>query len=254
MSWDRSADLCAPSGALDAGLLAQLCPRGAGWVLGAAAVIAVCAGCVDPEASYQDWRTRYEETLPASGGSGGSGGDDAGPCALPEPEELDGTYLLAVSTPIGRDKPVVYLATAAAALRGGSLFVTLQAQALDAKDRKTLVGEALPAAEVEVTAGGIVLDLGVTEVDGRANPILYGTAIEADTTLTAQLCSVRSADEPAAKLDFFCGDVTGELIKPLPASLETGTFTATRVEGVGSYPEPPLINCGGTEASPLEAK
>lgn len=239
----REVSWCAPGGGL-----------GPGWVLGAAVALALCGGCVDPESSYDEWRTRYEDSLPSTDGGGGSGGGDAGPCALPDPEELNGTYFLAVSTPIGRDKPVVYLATAAAEMRGASLFVTLQAQALDAKDRKTLVGEVLPAAEVEVTAGRIVLDLGLTEVDGAANPILYGTAIEADTTLSARLCSVRSPEQPTATLDFFCGDVTGELIKPLPASLETGTFSAARVEGTDTYPEPPLIDCAGTKASPLVAE
>jgi hypothetical protein len=51
-----------------------------------------------------------------------------------------------------------------------------------------------------------------------------------------------------------CGDLSGEITSPLPLTLEAGKsqFAMQRVADSEPYPEPPLINCAGELAKPLD--
>jgi hypothetical protein len=59
--------------------------------------------------------------------------------------------------------------------------------------------------------------------------------------------NARIGEGPDGKAEFWCGDVSGNVVIPLPQPL-TGTFTATRINDPENLPDA-VINCDGDIAT-----
>ena len=210
-------------------------------------------GCVNPEGDLDDFVDRYKNAhatagTGGTGGEGGAGGSTG--CVLPEPDELSGDSLMAIAQPaLGKNKVIVNLVKISAEKDGDGLKVTFDAVALAACDQKTPVGEHLPPGSYTVASDGKYdAALGEQTIPGEANSILINTPVTSSPVLHGQICSVRTAENPDATIDFSCGTLTGDLIAPIQQPLD-GTFTITRVTDPDNYPEL-TTNCAKEAAAP----
>ncbi len=167
-------------------------------------------------------------------GAGGQGGEFTGPT----PELELGTYLMTISASAYPTTPVLLVATIEA-VPDKELTYIANVQALDADDRKTLVGPEFQAGPATEKSNG-QLDLHVVspELPEEANPLDNGP-LKGDLIVHLKVAS-----------DFMCGMVTGALSKPFSFDLDGSTFTLQKVDGT-DYPEPPYINCDKETADPL---
>src|SRR6185503_10481557 len=115
-------------------------------------------------------------------------------------QKVEGDFLFALSSSLGKTKPLLFVAK----LSTGDAGLTLNVQAL-AIDRKTLVGEPQDLGPFPIAAGGkLVADLPELTIPGEANPITKcstpgmcdGSVIVADSALDGAVCE-----------DFSCGTV-----------------------------------------------
>lgn len=169
-------------------------------------------------------------TLPAtgSGGETESGG--------PQPLDIDGVYLVAVSTIVEPSLPLQFLAEVDGELDlegNGTVTVEFQPLSLDqgsTTDPREEVGDAITI-DSDVTAYAFELPFGVIEVTGEANPIT-GAEITSDITLSASVASV----------DAWCGTASGMVMSPIQVPLAGSTFGAMRLAdrderpGAGEFP------------------
>jgi hypothetical protein len=158
-----------------------------------------------------------------------------------KPEQLSGTYLAGISTILARSAPIVFLIELAVEARDDRLEVRLRERPVSKLDRVTPIGD-----WSEWTTGSVDSDghwnsdtIHVT-IPADANSILAADTY-AEIVLEGQLLQLRSSDDPEAELSFLCGDVTGQIIDPIPVDdLAGSTFAAARIEEVDdvtSYPE-----------------
>jgi hypothetical protein len=138
--------------------------------------------------------------------------------------------------------------------RDDQLEVRLRERPVSKLDRVTPVGD-----WSDWTTGSVDYDghwnsdtIHVT-IPADANPILAADTY-AEIVLEGELLELRSPDDPEAELSFLCGEVTGQIIDPIPVGDLTGsTFAAARIEDVDdmtSYPEL-TINCDHGLPRPL---
>jgi len=207
-------------------------------------VIALLPSCADPEGAYEDFKDRYNTTngkLDASAPDGTS--DDAAACVVPAQADVQGDYLFALSARLLPTKPILGIGTITITQGASGPELSFSLQPLDAKDKKTPVGDPLVGGPFPISAdGSFVADLGNIQVTGAANPI-SGSDLVTTATLTGApgaLC------KPA---DFFCGDVTGIVSKPLANyDLAPGShFTFQRITDPNAWPQA-AIDCQGTKA------
>jgi hypothetical protein len=205
-----------------------------------ASLIAGClsVGCVDPDGDYEEFQEREKKTvLPSGTGCGDPGAE----CTPAKVGDLDGQWLFALAATLAPAKPVLFFADITTKDSGGLVGWTFTLTPLDAKTRVPLAP--LPTlAETTIPAdGNWSADLEPLTVPGAANPITLGSEIVADTALTGKVCGGR---------DFLCGDVTGEVTKPLKLSLDGSTWTMARLKTKDTLPEKIYVNCTCTEAGP----
>jgi hypothetical protein len=199
-------------------------------------------GCADPDAAFDDFTQRYLEIHPPIPVVPGCGHEA---CTPPTIGANDGDFLMALSAKINPTKPVILLATVTTTASGSGLGVSLKLQPLKADDRRTPTGEALDAGPFDVDANGqFSAQLPTLTVPGDANPITPGNPIEA----TAALCGHICGDEP----DLVCGEVSGNVTKPIMLPLAdangTSTFAFVRISDPASYPEP-MLKCPDPEGA-----
>jgi hypothetical protein len=229
----------------------MLGPRLTGLCLSVALLGAV--GCIDPQGDYNDFKQRYASDLTtsssgaSSSSSSGSGGGGGGSC-VPMAGAVDGDYFIALSANLSPPNPLLLSASLKTAEAGGSLEVTLTVQAIDAKDRKTKVGKVItfPAAKVG-SDGSIKFSPGSLTVDGKANPLIYGTDIETTgVTMSGTFCN---------PVQFVCGNLDGMITKPIADDLSMtslrpqSTWTMVPYDGK-TAPAKIYIDCGMTLAGP----
>lgn len=218
--------------------------------------LAGLVGCINPQNDYDDFKHRYAadmatssaggSTASSSSSSTGTGGGGGGTC-VPKAGAADGDYFIALSANLSPPNPLLLSAKMTTAEVGGSLEVTLTVQALDAKDRKTKVGEVITFPPAKVAANGaVVFKPGNLTVAGNANPLIYGTAIvTTGVTLTGTFC------EP---VQFVCGNLDGMISSPIMDDLSMtsmrpqSTWTMVPYDGK-SVPAKIYINCGMTVAA-----
>ena len=187
-------------------------------------------GCVDPAGDYEDFKERQKKTTPVQG----SGcGDPTATCDPPVAAELSGQWLFALSAQLSPTKPILFFADIVATDAAGGIEWTWTITPLSTADRSPLAAlPALPPSTVPAD-GAWVVDLPELNVPGAANPIT-GSDITADTALTGNVCGSR---------DFLCGDVTGNVSKPITLDLAGSTWALTRLTTPDTLPSTVYYSC-----------
>ncbi|MEZ4220306.1 MAG: hypothetical protein R3B13_05195 [Polyangiaceae bacterium] len=112
-------------------------------------------------------------------------------------------------------------------------------QALDATDHSTPVGNIVKVIVAPSTNGAFDVDLPVLDIPGEANPN-SGSPMSVDlTSFRGTLCGTQGEH---------CGEADGDMTKPLPLNLDGSTWAMTKA--IGSFPNPPKIDCQGNTPSP----
>jgi hypothetical protein len=184
-------------------------------------------GCVDPEERYGAFLERTAEMR----------NRDSGPIEPTDRFDWSGRYLLALSTVLAPDQPLLFAVDAEVSSDLTTADLELQPLTTDDDDEpRTAVGESFRLNDIAYDKEGTFsADLGEVAVPGRANPIT-GADIVAQVQLVARTRAA-SADEDG----FFCGEVSGMVVRPLTYDLAGSTFGAVLAE----QPEDatPLLRC-----------
>jgi hypothetical protein len=170
----------------------------------------------------------------ATGGTGiGGSGTGGNGCTIPS-QEL-GIYRLALAVTLAPTKPILYQMQATTHNDGTGTRLTLSGPALDAKDRVTPVGNPLVLVSDPLESGTLHVPTTFAQVPGAANPIT-GSDIEVAAELTGSFCGIGT---------FYCGDLSGNVTKPIPLDLAGSHFVLETV----STPEI-HVDCNMTVADP----
>ncbi len=207
--------------------------------------------CADPEGAYEDFKDRHDIAngqFDASAGDASDGAalDDgtvpeASGCVMPTAEDLQDKFLFALSANIAKTIPILCLGTLTVSQGAAGAEISFSLQPLDAKDKKTPVGNPIAGGPFPIQAdGSFVGDFGTIEVVGAANPI-SGSDLSTTAVLTG---APGGFCKPA---DFICGDIAGNLTKPFALDLKGSKFTFQRITDPNAYPVA-KIDCEGTPA------
>ncbi|MDC0716174.1 hypothetical protein [Nannocystis bainbridge] len=162
------------------------------------------------------------------------------PCALGgECQSGAGTFLLAISTPLGRELPFQFIVEGAVS-GDGPLALSVQSLSLD---MSRVTAPRLPVGEVhmlnsDASDGNFVLATGAIMIPGEANP-LFGVPVVVDAILSGKLVGT----------DKFCGEVTGAVVEPVSQPLDGSTFAAVRVPSASELPLDVEIDCPGQKVT-----
>jgi hypothetical protein len=170
-----------------------------------------CA-CVDPEARYADFNER----------TSGMRGSDGGTVEPTERFDWSGRYLLALSTVLGPDQPLLFAVDAEVSSDLSTIDLGFQSLTTSQDSQpRTPIGDPFRVDYLPYPEDGTFsADLGEVTVPGRANPIT-GSDIVAQVQL---LASARMGDDELPQ--HFCGEVSGMVIRPVPFDLAGSTFGA----------------------------
>lgn len=207
-------------------------------------------GCADAAGRYDDFKSRLRAE-PDSGLDGAAdadadadGADENGPCRPPDPNVVQGPALLALDTNLIPGKPILFLGTIDTPALDGTTAVHFAYHALDAMNRRDLVGPALEVGPIALDQGLLSAPIPESTLDGRANPQLYGTPVTSSMQLEGRICGVRT---------FYCGTLTGFTTGLLTGPF-SGHFGITILSGPGALPDQPRFGCDPSElADPLPA-
>ena len=146
--------------------------------------------------------------------------------------------LLAVSTVIAPDLPFQFVATSTwfGFPEPHTLRLELQPLALgqgQVLTPRTPVGEPIVIEAIPVVDGNFEIELAMHLVTGMANPVTGGDVV-ATLLLRGRLMGS----------DFYCGQVDGDIISPLEASLVGSTFAALEMDG-DAFPPAVMVDCDG---------
>lgn len=199
------------------------------------------AGCADARGRFEDFHNRLEAAAPgADAGVDAHDASDGGPCVPPAPGAVSGPALLAVETSLGEGAPILFLGTIDTPAFVDTTAVRFDYQALDAHDRSTRVGPKLSVGPFPLEGGSLTAPIPESTLDGNADPILYGTPIDSEMTLSGQICGVRR---------FYCGTLKGKTSGVVSAKF-TGKFAITLLDGPDAVPDRPRYGCGTDDAAP----
>jgi hypothetical protein len=121
------------------------------------------------------------------------------------------------------------------------LEFSMDLQPLDRFDRTTPQGPVIPIGPFAIDAQGKFSTLlPPLDVTGDANPI-SGSDISATVSIEGFICTMTES---------ICGTAEGDVTKPVPLPIAGSTFTIEKLAGPGMYPDPPILDCEGTEAGP----
>ena len=170
------------------------------------------SACVDPGDRYDAFLERTAEMR----------NRDSGMVEPTDRFDWSGRYLLALSTVLAPDQPLLFAVEAEVSSDLSLIDLQLQPLATDGDEEpRTAIGDSFGVNDIPYEMdGSFSADLGEVTVPGRANPIT-GSEIVASVQLSA---STRAGDDDNA--DLFCGQVTGMVIQPLSYDLAGSTFGA----------------------------
>lgn len=158
-----------------------------------------------------------------------------------ETADINGDFLLAVSTVVDKSKPLQFIATNTVTGEPGAQVLSVCLQALTLEQGKVLVprqpiGEPLCFMDLPIAVDGtFTIDAGEVKVDGMANPIT-GANIVATLVMAGEI----------KDSDFYCGTVTGEVKEPPIGTIDGSTFAAVRLADKTVLPTDVIINCAKT--------
>jgi len=209
----------------------------------------VLLGCADAAGRYDDFKSRLraepDSGLDGAADADADGADENGPCVPPDPNLVQGPALLALDTNLIPGKPILFLGTIDTPALDGTTAVHFAYHALDAMNRRDLVGPALEVGPIPLEQGLLSAPIPESTLDGRANPQLYGTPVTSSMTLEGRICGVRT---------FYCGTLTG-LTTGLLTGPFTGHFGITILSGLDAVPDQPRFGCDPSAlADPLPAE
>lgn len=197
-------------------------------------------GCADPDGKFDAFVERYGRTH--AGTDAGTDGD-GGVCVLPTADEVSGRFLLVVSPAFSPKTPLLFLDDlSASSTPSDALELGMTLTALHAKDRTTPVGPPLSPVSMPVAAGAFSFELGVLEIVGEADPIIFGAPIIGSVILDGELCG--------GPFDFSCGSARGHVTVPAELDLAGSTWTLARIAANGALPDI-AINCAKDAPDPL---
>ncbi|MBA3547533.1 MAG: hypothetical protein H0T76_13700 [Nannocystis sp.] len=213
--------------------------------------LVLALGCgPDPEGKYNDFVNQTRESAsasegaettsePGTTGTPTTGGTSGGPALF----DINGDFLLAVSTTVDRSKPLQFIATNTVTETDGKQVLSICLQPLTLMQGKVTIprepiGEPLCFKDLDIVDNGFTLDAGIVSVTGMANPIT-GANIVASLIMAGKVKSD----------DLFCGTVTGEVMEPPVGSVEGSSFAAVRLADVKVLPDPVVIDCDGVSVT-----
>jgi hypothetical protein len=200
-------------------------------------------GCVDPDGEYDDFKEREKKLAGSGGGTG-----DGGTCTPPKAADLDGDYLFALASKLGPKLPIVFATKVTATDNsGGTVTMSWKLTPLAYWDRTTPIPPEITFPDSTINADGTFAadPTDVIAVSGDANPLTHGD-IEADVSLDGNFCSDAT---------FYCGNVGGKVLKPIPLDLAPGSsWTLEKMPSAGTNPDPIKVNCKGDPADPAPPK
>lgn len=204
-------------------------------------LIALCASaCADARGRFEDYQKRlaaYDAGIEDSGSA-----PDAGACVPPAPGVVGGPALLALDTSLTATFPILFLGTIDTPPLEGTTAVHFAYRALDALDRKTLVGDPLEVGPYALHEGELIAPVEKSTLDGRANPVFPGATITSEMTLRGQICGVRP---------YYCGTLDGTT-EGLVSGPFTGHFAITLLDSPDAIPDRPRYGCADDDiALPL---
>lgn len=209
------------------------------------------SACFTPEQRFDDFVER-KKVLAADAGMGDEDADIPGNDQPLTAEQVAGTYLYAISTPLNPAQPVVYLAEVEATpAQDDFLDIRIRQRPLAIADRKTPVGDwsDWTAAQLE-PVGTYETPPITTVVPAAANT--FGLPLTTTISFKGRFQNPATPDMPDAKVEFFCGTASG-LVEGLNVPLDGSTFASSRIADpadTSSYP-PVYINCNKDLAAPL---
>ncbi|MEP7052028.1 MAG: hypothetical protein ABJB12_16805 [Pseudomonadota bacterium] len=188
-------------------------------------------GCADARGRFEDFQNRTQATASENDAGNDASGD--GPCAPPAPGAVRGPALLAVDTSLAEGLPILFLGTIDTPAVDGTTAVRFVYRALDAMDRSTRVGPELSVGPFPLDQGLLTAPIPESTLDGDADPILYGTPIDSEMTLSGRICGVRT---------FYCGTLMGSTRGVVTAGFK-GKFAITLLGGPDAVPARPRFGC-----------
>jgi hypothetical protein len=193
------------------------------------AMALLLSGCVDPEARYEAF---IERTADQRGGE-----RDAGMMEPTDRFDWSGPYLLALSTTLMPDAPLLFAVEAEVSEDLETIELTLQPLTTDDDDEpRTPIGDSFAISAIAYEDdGSFSADLDDVSVPGRANPIT-GSDIVANVQLSAR---TRAAAEEQP--DIFCGQVAGMVVEPISLDLSGSSFGAVQTDDLAAAE--PLLSC-----------
>lgn len=221
--------------------------RGGGRLAAGLALLALCglsaAGCgPDPQGKFDEFveQTKEGSTGETTAEPGTTdeptGGTSGGPMAY----DINGDFLLAVSTTVNPATPLQFIATNTVTDAGGKQTFKTCLQPLTLTQGKVLVprepiGDPLCFDGLEIEGGAFTIDAGIVMVTGMANPITQAN-------ITASLIMMGEIQSD----DLYCGTVTGDVMDPPVGDITGSKFAAVRLTDKAVLPNPVLIDCKGT--------
>lgn len=202
-------------------------------------VLLVAAGCADARGRFEDFQARLDHA-PDAGRDAASGESDGGTCTPPEPGVVGGPALLALDTNLTPGEATLFLGTIDTPALDGTTAVHFVYHAVDAMDRHTLLGDELEVGPYPLHEGVLTANIPRSQVDGRANPALYGTPLDTSMTLHGRICGVES---------FYCGTLDGQVFGLLSGAF-TGHFGITLLPSPDAVPARPRFGCDATQIAP----
>jgi len=215
-----------------------------GLRFGLALASGFAASCADASGRFQqfeDRRVALDGDAGAPGASGASGASSTAGCVPPAPGVVHGPALLALETATTPGKAVLFFGELETPELDGATAVKYSYKALDALDRRTLVGEPLVVGPYSIGDDGrFDAPTAASTLPGSANASLPGVEITSQLTLHGTICGVS---------ELYCGTVTGTFIAPIQGEL-SGQFGLTLVEGLDQLPAQPRFGCAEDALAP----
>ena len=191
-------------------------------------------GCADAGGRFEQFAHRVapgEAGAPSTDGAAGAGGAS---CHPPAPGAVHGLALLALETATTPGAAILFFGEVETPALDGSTAVKYSYKALDAKDRRTQVGEPLVVGPYAIGADGAFdAPTSRSTLPGNANAILPGVEINSQLTLHGTICGVS---------DFYCGTVTGTVFAPIQGDT-SGQFGLMLLPSIDDIPARPRFGC-----------
>jgi hypothetical protein len=205
-------------------------------------VLALTSACSDAGGRFQAFEDRRITLDGQAGDAGVAGAAGAGAdCTPPAPGVVQGPALLALETSTTPGKAILFFGEVQTPSLDGGTAVEYHYRALDAADRKTLVGDELVVGPYLIGQdGSFDAPTAKSTLPGSANALLPGAEITSELTLHGTICGVSR---------FYCGTVTGTVYEPIEGPA-TGQFGLQLLQSLDEIPERPRFGCDEDALAP----